>query len=49
MSDQAAHKTFRLSERVSIDITVGPRWFVIQWDPRKPDQLTCLVIPATVK
>ena len=49
MSDQAEQKTFRLSELVSIDITVEPRWFVVEGDPRKPDRLTCLVIPAKFK
>ena len=35
-----ANKTFRLSSRLAVEITVGPAGLTVQWDPDMPDKLT---------
>jgi hypothetical protein len=39
-SEAAECKTFRLSNRLSIEITAGPAGFVCEWDPARPERLT---------
>ena len=33
-------KTFRLSDRLSVDITASPIGIVVEWDPEIPEDLT---------
>jgi len=40
MSEQAESKTFRLSRRLSVEITVGAGGMVVEWHPEMPDKLT---------
>jgi hypothetical protein len=40
MSESAEAKTFRLSRRLKVDITVGAGGMVVEWDPEQPDKLT---------
>jgi len=40
MSESAEIKTFRLSRRLSVEITVGVAGMVCEWAPAMPDQLT---------
>ena len=40
MSEKAETKTFRLSKRVSVEITVGAGGWCCLWDPAFPEQLT---------
>ena len=39
-SERAFTKTFRLSGRLSIEMTVGPAGYTCEWDPDIPIQLT---------
>jgi hypothetical protein len=40
MSEKAERKTYRLSKRLSVDITVGPGDWCCQWDPAVPERFT---------
>lgn len=40
MSEAAETKTFRLSKRLSVEITVGTGGIVCEWDPELPERLT---------
>jgi len=39
-SESAESKTFRLSRRLSVDITVGAAGMTCEWDPELPERLT---------
>lgn len=39
-SEAAETKTFRLSKRLSVEITVGAGGMTCEWDPDMPDKLT---------
>ena len=39
-SERAESKTFRLSKRLSVEITVGPGGCACEWDPDVPTHLT---------
>jgi hypothetical protein len=45
MSEAADRKTFRLSARLSVEITIGPKSLVCEWDPDLPESMT----PAELK
>lgn len=38
-SEQAVTKTFRLSDRLSVEMTVGPAGFTCEWVPDLPPEL----------
>lgn len=40
MSESAESKTFKLSRRLSVEITVGAGGMVVEWEPEMPEQLT---------
>lgn len=40
LSEQAERETFRLSRRLSVEITVGVGGIVCEWDPDMPEELT---------
>ena len=40
MTECAETKTYRLSKRVSVEITVGSSGWCCLWDPALPEQLT---------
>jgi hypothetical protein len=40
MTEAAESRTFRLSRRVSVEMTVGPGGFVVEWTPAMPARLT---------
>lgn len=40
MSEAAESKSFRLSRRLSVEITLGAGGMVCEWDPSMPDRLT---------
>lgn len=37
MSESAERKTFRLSRRLSVEITVGTGGMAVEWEPALPD------------
>ena len=39
-TDKTASKTFRLSKRLSVEITVGAGGLTCEWDPDMPAKLT---------
>ena len=39
-TDKAAAKTFRLSKRLAVEITVGAGGMTCEWDPAMPAKLT---------
>jgi hypothetical protein len=39
-SEKAKAKTFRLSDRLSVEITVGAGGVVCEWDPDLPKKMT---------
>lgn len=39
-TENAKAKTFRLSDRLSVEITVGVGGLVCEWDPDLPERLT---------
>lgn len=39
-SEQASRKTFRLSDKLSVEITIGPAGLTVEWDPDIPRNLT---------
>jgi hypothetical protein len=39
-SEKAVTKTFRLSDKLSVEMTVGPAGFTCEWIPDVPQQLT---------
>ena len=39
-SERAVTKTFRLSDRFAVEITVGPQGWTTEWLPDIPDSLT---------
>jgi hypothetical protein len=39
-SAQAISRAFRLSKRLSVEITAGASGLVCEWEPDMPDQLT---------
>lgn len=40
MSEWAETRTFQLSRRLSVEMTVGPGGFVCEWSPDMPERLT---------
>ncbi len=40
MSEAAETKTYRLSKRVAVTMTVGTGGLVCEWDPSQPPELT---------
>lgn len=40
MSESALRKTFRLSDRVSLEITAAAVGMIFEWDPGVPEKLT---------
>ncbi len=40
MSEKAECKTFRLSRRLTVEITVGAGGMVVEWSPGQPVELT---------
>lgn len=40
LSEKAEAKTFRLSRRLSVEITAGAGGMVVEWLPDVPDKLT---------
>jgi hypothetical protein len=40
MTEAAESKTFRLSRRLSVEITAGAGGLVAEWQPDMPDRLT---------
>lgn len=40
MSESADRKCFRLSRRLSVEITAGPSGIVVEWCPDVPERLT---------
>ncbi len=40
MTEAAESKTFRLSRRLSVRITVGTDGMAVEWDPKQSDKLT---------
>lgn len=39
-SESAITKTFKLSPRLSVEMTAGQQGFTCEWIPREPDHLT---------
>lgn len=39
-SEQALCRTFRLSARLSVEITVGPAGMAFEWDPAMPASMS---------
>lgn len=39
-TESAERKTFRLSKRLAVEITVGAAGMVVEWDPEQPERLT---------
>jgi hypothetical protein len=39
-TERAITKTFRLSDQLSVDITVGPNNYLCEWTPAVPRKLT---------
>lgn len=46
MSEAAESKTFRLSLRLSVEITVGAGGFVCEWMPEMPKRMTARELRA---
>lgn len=40
MSESASRKTFRLSDKLSVEISIGPAGLTVEWDPDIPPDLT---------
>lgn len=38
-TEQASRKTFRLSDRLVVEITAGPAGLTVEWDPEMPAEL----------
>jgi hypothetical protein len=38
--EAAVTKNFRLSRKLSVEITVGPGGMVVEWEPDMPEKLT---------
>lgn len=45
-SEAATTKTFRLSKRLTVEITVGPAGMVCEWAPTMPKTLTAAELKA---
>lgn len=45
-SESATCKTFRLSKRLTVEITVGPAGMVCEWAPTMPKTLTASELKA---
>ncbi|RRQ22912.1 hypothetical protein D6C00_13900 [Thiohalobacter thiocyanaticus] len=39
-SEAAETRTYRLSHRLTVEITAGPGGMVCEWDPARPERLT---------
>jgi hypothetical protein len=39
-SEKAVTKSFRLSDRLSVEMTVGPAGFTCEWSPEVPHELS---------
>lgn len=46
LTERAVMKTYRLSARLSVTMTVGPAGFVVEWNPDLPAQLTAEELSA---